>query len=87
MPQCFLVHSIREKATCITQTLHFLLKEDIGREYAKQLVQEEVKKYKNGLDKTGAKYKSLSEETQEDGSVVIEIKKQYSTSPVGSYLD
>lgn len=77
----------RVKAACITQTLHFLLKEDIGREYAKQLVQEEVKKYKNGLDKTGTKYKILSEETQEDGSVVIEIKKQYSTSPVGSYLD
>lgn len=77
----------RVKAACITQTLHFLLKEDVGREYAKQLVQEEVKKYKNGLDKTGTKYKILSEETKEDGSVVIEIKKQYSTSPVGSYLD
>lgn len=77
----------RVKAACITQTLHFLLKEDVGREYAKQLVQEEVKKYKNGLDKTGTRYKILSEETKEDGSVVIEIKKQYSTSPVGSYLD
>ncbi|MBO5209399.1 MAG: hypothetical protein J6B68_08650 [Lachnospiraceae bacterium] len=77
----------RVKAACITQTLHFMLKEDIGREYAKQLVQEEVKKYKNGLDKTGTKYKILSEKIQEDGSVMMEIKKQYSTSPVGNYLD
>lgn len=77
----------RVKAACITQTLHFMLKEDVGTEYAKQLVQEEVKKYKNGLDKSGTKYKILSEETKEDGSVMIEIKKQYSTSPVGNYLD
>lgn len=77
----------RVKAACITQTLHFLLKEDIATDYAKKLVEEEVKKYKAGLDKTGTKYKILSEETQADGSIVIEIKKQYNTSPVGSYLD
>lgn len=77
----------RVKAACITQTLHFLLKEDLGSDYAKKLVQEEVKKYKAGLEKSRTKYKILSEETMEDGSVVIEIKKQYNTSPVGNYLD
>lgn len=77
----------RVKAACITQTLHFLLKEDLGRDYAKKLVEEEVKRYKAGLEKTGTKYKILSEETKKDGSVVIEIKKQYNTSPVGNYLD
>ena len=77
----------RVRAACITQTLHFLLKEDLGNDYARKVVQEEVKKYKNGLDKSGKKYKILSEETQEDGSVVIEIKKQYNTSPVGDYLN
>lgn len=77
----------RVKAACITQTLHFLLKEDIGRDYAKKLVEEEVKKYKAGLEKSKTKYKILSEETKEDGTVVIEIKKQYNTSPVGNYLD
>jgi len=77
----------RVKAACITQTLHFLLKEDVGREYAKKLVTEEVKKYKDSLDKNKTQYKILSEETQADGSVIIEIKKQYNTSPVGNYLD
>lgn len=77
----------RVKAACITQTLHFMLKEDLGRDYAKKLVEEEVKKYKAGLERTGTKYKILSEETMQDGSVVIEIKKQYNTSPVGKYLD
>ncbi len=77
----------RVKAACITQTLHFLLKEDVGQEYAKKLVAEEVKKYKDSLDKNKTQYKILSEETQADGSVIIEIKKQYNTSPVGHYLD
>ena len=77
----------RVKAACITQTLHFLLKEDLGNDYARKLVEEEVKKYKAGLDKSGTKYRILSEEVQSDGSVIIEIKKQYNTSPVGSYLD
>ena len=77
----------RVKAACITQTLHFLLKEDVGQEYAKKLVTEEVKKYKDSLDKNKTQYKILSEETQADGSVIIEIKKQYNTSSVGHYLD
>lgn len=77
----------RVKAACIIQTLHFLLKEDLGGDYAKKAVQEEVAKYKRGLERSGAKYRILSEETQPDGSVVIEIKKQYNTSPVGDYLN
>lgn len=77
----------RVKAACITQTLHFLLKEDIGHDYAVKLVSEEVKKYKEQLNRSMTKYRILSEEVQDDGSIVIEIKKQYNTSPVGHYLD
>ncbi len=77
----------RVKAACITQTLHFLLKEDVGHDYAIKLVNEEVKKYKEQLEKTKTQYKILSEITKEDGSIMIEIKKQYNTSPIGHYLD
>lgn len=77
----------RVRAACITQTLHFLLKEDVGNDYARKLVEEEVRRYKEGLDKARTQYKILSEEVQPDGSIMIEIKKQYNTSPVGSYLD
>lgn len=76
----------RVMAACITQTLHFMLKEDLGRDYAKKVVQEEVEKYKAGLDRNKTQYKILSETVEEDGSIVIEIKKQYNTSPVGDYL-
>lgn len=77
----------RVKAACITQTLHFLLKEDVGHDYAVKLVAEEVEKYKEKLEKSKTQYKILTETTQEDGSVMIEIKKQYNASPVGHYLD
>ncbi len=76
----------RVKAACIIQTLHFQLKEDVGENYAKKLVQEEVANYKMKLNKSGTQYKIISEQLQEDGSVMIEIKKQYHTSPVGNYL-
>lgn len=77
----------RVKAACITQTLHFMLKEDVEHDYAVRMLEEEIKKYKNGLDRAGTKYKILSEEKQDDGSVIMEIKKQYNTSSVGNYLD
>ena len=77
----------RVKAACIIQTLHFLLKEEVGHDYAIQLVSEEVKKYKEQLNKNKVQYKILSEETQVDGSVIIEIKKQYNSSPTGKYMD
>ena len=77
----------RIQAACIVQTLHFLLKEDVGHDYAVKLVKEEVSKYKEQLNKNRTQYKILSEETQADGSIMIEIKKQYNSSPVGKYLD
>ena len=77
----------RVKAACITQTLHFQLKEDLGHDYAIQMVKEEVERYKRQLDRSGTKYRILSKTTQTDGSILIEIKKQYNTLPVGNYLD
>ena len=43
--------------------------------------------HKLHLDRNHMQYKILSEERQEDGSVMIEIIKQYNCSPVGTYLD
>ena len=77
----------RVKAACICQTLHFMLKDDLGHDYAVKMVKEEVEKYKASLDNNRTKYKIVSEETQSDGSVMIKIIKQYNTSPVGDYLD
>ncbi|MSS63558.1 hypothetical protein [Velocimicrobium porci] len=65
----------RVKAACITQTLHFMLKEDLGHDYAVKMVDEEVKKYKEQLERNKTQYKIVSEERQPDGSVILEIIK------------
>lgn len=76
----------RIKAACITQTLVFSNHDGETTEYAKKMIQKEYEKYKEQLDKSRTKYVILSEKVNDDGSIIIEIKKQYNTSPVGNYL-
>lgn len=76
----------RVQSACICQTLHFMLKEDLGHDYAVKLVKDEVAKYKEGLERTRTKYKIVEESAQPDGSVVIKIIKQYNQCAVGDYL-
>ena len=77
----------RVKASCICQTLHFMLKEDVGHDYAVDLVKHEVEQYKKGLERHHTQYKIIEETEQSDGSIMIKIIKQYNASPVGNYLD
>ncbi|MCD8104470.1 MAG: hypothetical protein LUF35_05595 [Lachnospiraceae bacterium] len=76
----------RVKAACICQTLHFMLKEDLGHDYAVKMVQEEVAQYKRTLERNHTQYKIVDESEQPDGSIIIKIIKQYNNSPVGDYL-
>ena len=76
----------RIKAACITQTVCFSNHDGETTEYAKQFIRQEYEKYKAQLDRNRTQYKILSEVTNEDGSIVIEIKKQYNSTPVGDYL-
>ena len=71
----------------ISQTLCFSNYDGETTEYAKKAIVQEYEKYKAKLKKNGTKYKILSEKTNEDGSIVIEVKKQYNSSPVGEYLN
>ena len=77
----------RIQSACLCQTLHFMLKEGIPQDWAISQVQQEVQLYKQQLERNRIKHKILEETTQEDGSVIIKIIKQYNASPVGSYLD
>ncbi|MCD7746668.1 MAG: hypothetical protein LUI13_15545 [Lachnospiraceae bacterium] len=77
----------RVKAACICQTLHFMLKEDLGHDYAVKMVQEEVAQYKRTLERNQTQYKIIDESEQPDGSIMLKVKKQYNNSPVGDYLD
>lgn len=76
----------RVKAACLQQILHFSPKEGTAPQLVPQAVQAEVAQYKSRLDHLRVQYKILREEIQPDGTVLLEIKKQYNTSPVGDYL-
>lgn len=74
-------------AACLTQTVHFQLKEDIvGHQAAADAVHEEVKLYKAHLERKRTPYRVISEETQPDDSIILCLKKQYNTYPCGDYL-
>ena len=77
----------RVKAACICQTLHFMLKEDVNRDYALKQVEQEVEQYKQGLEKNRTKYKITEQTAQPDGSILMKVIKQYNASPVRDYLN
>ncbi len=69
----------RVKAACILQTLVFSQKPDLGlsKEQILKMNHDEVERYKNSLESTNTRHIIVDETEQEDGSVVIHIKKQY----------
>ena len=77
----------RIKAECLEQTLHFMLKDGLEPEEARQQVQQEYAAYKAQLERRGTRYKILAENEQPDGSLMIQLKRQNNYHPVGSYLD
>ena len=77
----------RVKAACLMQTLQFQAKDDIPREEAEQIVKDEVARYKRQLARRNVAHVIDEERTEPDGSVVLRVRKQYISSPVGAYLD
>ena len=74
-------------AACLYQTLHFQLKEDIPHDEAVRFVQAEVENYKAGLERKRAKYRIDSETEQPDGSIILKVRKQNLSTPVGEYMN
>lgn len=77
----------RIESACICQTLHFTQKENVGHDLAVQANREETENYKRRLDRSRTQYKIIEETEQADGSIILQIIKQYNTSPIGNYLD
>lgn len=69
----------RIKAGCILQTLVFSQKPEMGysREQALKINREEIERYKTSMERSRTRYIIVSEDAQEDGSIVVHVKKQY----------
>lgn len=77
----------RIKAACLEQTIHFMLKDDLPHEEAVRYVQAEYEHYLAQMERNRTAYKILNKETQEDGSLIIKIKKQYNSYDCTPYMD
>lgn len=77
----------RIRSACLIQTVCFAMKDDLPREEAARLARREYDHYRASLDRNGTRYRIIREQTMEDGSIEVEIKKQYNYHDCGSYLD
>ncbi len=77
----------RIKVACLLQTICFQPKDTNPQEYSKQLVHQEYEAYKAQMKRRGTQFEILEENVQEDGSIIIKIKKQNNQQPVGDYFD
>lgn len=70
----------RVKSACILQTLVFAQKPEhnYSTEYSLKLNREEIEHYKASLERARTKYQILDTAEQDDGSIVIHVRKQYS---------
>ncbi len=69
----------RVKAACIFQTLVFAQKPELGfsKEKALKMNHEEFEHYKATLEKVRTRYQIDDTVEQEDGSLVVKVRKQY----------
>lgn len=80
----------RVKAACVLQTLVFMQKPEMeySKEQALVINREELEQYKQSLEKARTRYQIIDETEQEDGSVVIHVKKHYNAKiDVAEYFD
>lgn len=80
----------RVKAACILQTLVFSQKPELNysKERALKLNYEEVEHYKASLERAKTRYQIVSTTEQEDGSVLIKVRKQYNDkTDVSEYFE
>lgn len=72
----------RVKAACILQTLVFSQKADCGlsREQQSKLNRDEVSRYKATMERTHTRHQIAGEVEQEDGSILVRVRKQYNDS-------
>lgn len=80
----------RVKAACILQTLIFAQKPVMGytKERALQINKQEIEHYKATLDRAKTKYQIIDTVEQEDGSLIVHVRKQYNDkADVSEYFE
>ena len=68
----------RVKAACILQTLVFMQKDDgfLSKNSILEANRREVERYTQAMDRDHIRYQIVSKEEQEDGSIIVRVRKQ-----------
>lgn len=80
----------RVKAACILQTLVFAQKPEMGysKDRALAINKEEIEHYKATLERAKTRYQIIDTVDQEDGSIVVHVRKQYNDkADVSEYFE
>ena len=77
----------RIKASCLEQTIHFMLKEDSPHDEALQFVKAEYEHYLAQLERNRTQYRILEKTEQPDGSLLVKLKKQYNSYDCTPYMN
>ncbi len=80
----------RVKAACIFQTLVFSQKPELelSKERALKLNYDEIEHYKSTLEKSKTRYRIVDVAEQEDGSLLVRVRKQYNDkTDVSEYFE
>ena len=77
----------RIQSACLSQTVRFLQKEPMGKAAAEQANRIEFERYKNHMTRSYTKFKIIRETVLEDGTLEVQLKKQYNNYDLGGYFD
>ncbi len=80
----------RVKSACILQTLVFSQKPELGlsADAAREYNKEEFELYIKRLEKAKTRYVIVDKEENEDGSILVHVKKQYNEKvDVSEYIN
>lgn len=76
----------RIREACLLQTIHFQLKENYDHGTAVRAVREELARFKRDLERNGTTYLITEEAEQADGSVIVQVKRQYLNYACEKYM-
>ena len=84
------MYCTKKEAACILQTLVFAQKPEMGysKDRALRINKEEIEHYKATLERAKTRYQIMDTVEQEDGSIVVHVRKQYNDkADVSEYFE
>ena len=77
----------RVKYACLSQTIHFTLSEKVPHQEAVTLALKERQNCLEEMERRGVAHQVDRSYQLEDGTPVLEVRKQYNNYPTGTYLE